>query len=404
MITSRAEEEVLLCCAREHLDEDSVKQLNALLQKDIEWSYLLRLARDHWVTPLLYWHLNAIDNRAVPRSVMQELEEDFQHNCKRVLFFIGELRQMVELFAASGIRVLPYKGVVLAQYAYENVALRAFSDLDLLIDQRDLHTIKALLLSIGYEPSAKLTETQERIVLSNREYAFKHSFRGTHVEVRWAVWKEGFSLTSIQMGLWERAVPTMLFDTDMLIMPPEDTLLLACVDATKHLWQDLQWICDVAGLIQAHTELNWNALLERARALGSERTLFVGLLLASDVLGTPIPKTVAQTAQSDRIATAAVEYIKQTLFREPKAERRTSIRPLTFHDMVAVLRSTERFRDRVRAVQVMALRPTFEDYRLLPLPAKLFKLYYIVRPLRLAMLYIAWRLKGPRDANKIAGD
>jgi hypothetical protein len=172
-------------------------------------------------------------------------------------------------------------------------------------------------------------------------------------------------------------------------------LLLACIHGTKHLWQDLRWICDVDGLIQAPGELDWGALLERARALGSERMLFLGLLLASDVLGTSIPKIVAQTAQSDSTAKALVKHIKQTLFQQPETQRGASIRPLTFQDTFAILRSKERVRDRVRAAYAMAFKPTLEEYRLLPLPATLFKLYYAVRPLHLVTRYIGWRIRRP---------
>jgi hypothetical protein len=190
-------------------DEETAKQLHALLQKGIEWSYLHRLARNHRITPLLYWHLNAADDSAVPRSVMEALKTDFQYNRKRGLFLIGELRQIVELFAANGIRVLPYKGAVLAQYVYENVALRTFSDIDILIEKHDLYKIKALLISIGYELREKFNETQERLCeLANYEYGFKHSSRGTPVEIQWAVWRKGLSLTPSQMGLWERAAST----------------------------------------------------------------------------------------------------------------------------------------------------------------------------------------------------
>jgi hypothetical protein len=396
MVTSRVEEELLLCCARTRRDEETAKQLHALLQKDIDWSYLLRLARNHWITPLLYWHLNAADERAIPRSFMDKLREDFENNCKRSRFLTVELCQIVEAFAANGLPVLPYKGAVLAQYAYGNVALRAFSDTDVLIEKRDLHTIKALLLSMGYEPSEKLDETQERIcVLSNYECAFTHSSRGTRVEIQWAVWREGLSLTPSQMGLWEHAASTTLFGRDMLITPPEDMLLLACVHGTKHLWQNLRSICDVAELIRAHGELDWDALLRRARALGSERMLFVGLLLASDVLGTPLPKIVAQPAQRDGTATALVKHVKQTLFQKPETGRGASVRPLTFHDTFVILRSKERVRDRVRAVLSMALKPTLAEYQLLPLPEKLFTLYYAVRPLHLVTQYIAWRIRKP---------
>jgi hypothetical protein len=58
-------------------------------------------------------------------------------------------------------------------------------------------------------------------------------------------------------------------------------LILACVHGTKHMWVRLCRFA-IAELIQAKGELDWDALLARARVVGSERILFVGLLLASD--------------------------------------------------------------------------------------------------------------------------
>lgn len=81
-MTPRAEEELLLCCARKQLDKETAKRLDELLQKDMEWSYPVRLVRDHRITPLLYSHLDAADNRAVPRYVINELQEDFEFNYK----------------------------------------------------------------------------------------------------------------------------------------------------------------------------------------------------------------------------------------------------------------------------------------------------------------------------------
>lgn len=112
-----------------------------------------------------------------------------------------------------------------------------------MIEKRDLHKVEALLLSIGYEPGENLNETQERIcALSDYERVFTHSSRATEVEIQWAVWRKGLSLTPLQMGLWERAALTTLFGTNMLITPPEFMLLLACVHGTKHVRQNLQWI------------------------------------------------------------------------------------------------------------------------------------------------------------------
>ena len=56
-----------------------------------------------------------------------------------------ELTRILELFSENDIEAIPYKGVVLAHEAYGSVGARVFSDIDLMVSEKDLKLITVIL-------------------------------------------------------------------------------------------------------------------------------------------------------------------------------------------------------------------------------------------------------------------
>ena len=95
---------------------------------------------------------------------------------------------------------------------------------------------------------------------------------------------------------------------------PEDLLLALCIHGSKHLWERLAWICDIAGLIESQQDLNWRQLIARARATGSERMLFMGLRLAVDLIGAQLPTEVETEIKADPVVTSLSGDVVRYLF------------------------------------------------------------------------------------------
>lgn len=85
----------------------------------------------------------------------------------------------------------------------------------------------------------------------------------------------------------QKAPSRSLLGTRLSTLSPEDFLFACCVHGTLHSWHYLSLTCDIAEIVRANTELNWDALMHDAEILHSERILFVGLCLATDLLGAP---------------------------------------------------------------------------------------------------------------------
>ena len=61
----------------------------------------------------------------------------------------------------------------------------------------------------------------------------------------------------------------------MSSLAPEDNLLLLCMHGAKHCWSRLERVCDVAELITSHSNLDWVALVSRAKVFGADSECFI---------------------------------------------------------------------------------------------------------------------------------
>jgi hypothetical protein len=146
-------------------------------------------------------------------------------------------------------------------------------------------------------------------------------------------------------------------------------LLILCVHASKDAWERLRYVCDVAELVHTHRDMDWRRVVERAGRLGSQRMLFVGLLLARDLLEMPLPEEVSRKAHADPAVQALVRRIGERLFQRidhsPSRFAEVPFRPIH-------MKMRERLRDKVRFLIRLATTHTVGDWMALPLPKPLF--------------------------------
>lgn len=369
------EAELLLCCARSCIDSERANLIRAMLRKNVDWTYLLQTASRHAMLPRLFWSLNTVCSEAVPKDVFNQLRDYFRFRAQHNLFLTGELLSLLRLFEIHGISAIPFKGPTLAAFAYDNLALREFGDLDILFHRQDVLRAKDLLISQGYRLT--LTDAQEAEYLrSQYAVSFICEDKRVVVDVHWGITAKHFHFPLDFDSLWQRLQPLSLAGTPVPSLPPEELLLLLCVHGTRDMWERLQCICDVAELIRAHQEIKWERAIEQADMLESKRMLFLGLLLASDLLGTTLPENVRQTIQTDPVAKILAAQMSRNLFRESDPLLRI-IELFFFH-----FRVTDGWRNRVLFCLYRAA-PNLDDQVFLPLPTFLSFLYYLIRPIRL---------------------
>lgn len=381
--------EVLLICASTQVNSERAKRLKTLLEENIGWAELIEMATRHKVMPLLYSNLNAICPEAVPKEILSKLKVEFQRHTRRCLFLSGQLVTLLNLFEGQGIPVLPFKGPVLAASAYGNLLLRQFGDLDILVHSQDIERAKALLLSEGYRMKIErieVTPEQEEAFVGSphihqfvREaaYPFFHPQKEVLVELHWGIMPKYFSYPIDGEALWNNLDSVSIAGKSVPNLSSENSLLALVGHGTKECWMELNRICDVTEYIHSHPQLDWAKLLEQARVKGGQRMLFLGLILAHNLLKAPIPEEIVQKIQVDSEVKLLADKVCDRLFCEVDSSMKDGS-TTRFH-----LRVRERLQDRIRYFFRVAVTPTTTDWLVWPLAEFPAFLYYLLRPIRL---------------------
>jgi len=363
----KTEEELLLCCARTNV---SPARIRSLTETQIDWDYFFLLARRHAVVPVVYRQLK--DH--VPPEDLQQFKKHSLENSARNVVLTAELCRVIELFAGEGIEAIPYKGPILSLFAYDDLALRRFVDLDVIVKKHDVARARDLLLADDYTLSKPLTpEQQELLLRTQHNLQFTKDNRRLIVELHWEVAPHLFASTVQGDTVWQNLVDFELNGTTMKTFSAEDLLFSLCVHGSRHLWERLGWICDVAELI-SRRNVNWTALLERAAQADAERMFLLGLHLAERLLDAPLPPEVKRLCDRDRRLSPLAANIIQHLFNGPEHVPATSTEIFRYN--LGVRKSLSA---RTRYV-VHMLRPTDGDITDHSLPSFA---YYLVRPFRL---------------------
>src|SRR5581483_413364 len=108
------------------------------------------------------------------------------------------------------------------------------------------------------------------------------------IDLHWRILPRYFPSPFDRIRICNRLGATSLFGEEIPDLVPEHLLLFLCAHASKHAFERLSWICDLARCLRV-LELDWPAVLAEAAASGTERQLLTGMKIAANLLGAPMP-------------------------------------------------------------------------------------------------------------------
>jgi hypothetical protein len=369
--------ELLICCATSVAKPERTARLHAIVDRGVDWKLVVHLAQRQAVMPLVYNYLTAVLGDALPPAAASDLRRAYFGNAVRNLSLARELVRVTTLLERGGVEPLALKGPALALAAYGAIALRQFTDLDLLVRASEVERTVEILLKDGYAPRAGFSAADLRR-RGAFEIAMVNPETPTEIDLHWRLVPPYFPLAPEGDGLWQRTVRIEVDGTAVRTLAPADHLLYLCAHGAKHGWEALGGICDLAELMR-HSAINWNDLCAQADHIGAHRVLALGLILANELLDAPVPESLLQAAlrepQVMRAAQCFIAYVRNPSGNGPGPYQRWSI----------PLRVITKPGARMRYVAARALLPSADDREFLRLPEALDPLYYLIRPLRVAL-------------------
>jgi hypothetical protein len=182
---SEACQKVLLraCSALGPHDWDGYENTLKALDED-NWRTLSALAVRHGLLGLVARGIDwAAERTGIQAPTLAELRAQRQAQLMQLMVHRRAARRVAETLVARGIRIVVYKGAVLAEEVYGDLSLRAFGDCDILVHPDQLNEAYDILQQLGYSPNDK--DGIRRLIDRDQQgIAVKHA-DGSTVDLHW---------------------------------------------------------------------------------------------------------------------------------------------------------------------------------------------------------------------------
>lgn len=284
--------------------------VEALALDEAQWKSVVALAVDERVHTYLYYNLQRLGVlSALPEPLYRQLHASYMGNVARNRVLLHYVEQILTAFAARDLPVIVLKGTYLVDQVYPTPGARAVGDTDLLLPPDRIAEAVAVLESLDYVGSEPFSPT----FLTVDKHLGIYRRAGHLVELHFELMDPHKPMPVPVDEIWQRAVPATVSGCPVLVLGPEDQLLHLCIHGTlqHQLNFDMRFLTDIVAYSQyAAQQLDWSALVARTLHMRWGHSVWLALMLASRLLGAPIPPEVCAQLQPSpldaRILTTAI--------------------------------------------------------------------------------------------------
>lgn len=322
MIKHSHENSLLAAAAALVIDSGRQQDVDELLAHDLNWRYLLEAAGRHGTIPLLFRAASASPmSSAIPGDVLETLRHTYLVSLMQNQKHYNSLKQVLTSLDENQVPVIVMKGAALCLTIYDDIALRPFGDLDILVHRKDVTLCQQRIESLGYEliRGIYFPLSDEE----NDEKGCEWSYRkeASVVEIHWDLLSRTTPL-NIDIDLFWRDPVTVEFNgRKTLLMSPENQLIHLCLHQYKHHWEHLRDLVDVGLLLKESGEsLDWDLVVANSKSQGLELCVYYTLALAQKLLAIELPSgSMAELlgqSRPSRAAGATLSLIVDRFFEE----------------------------------------------------------------------------------------
>ncbi len=374
-----SDHKVLIGCCQKEIDTASVLELLSTYSGQ-DYLRIHTLANKHGVYPLLYRTLKSI----TPATFSAATEELFKQSNMAIaqynMLMSAELLQLMHLFSENGMEAMAFKGPVLAEIAYGSATFRQYGDLDILIKKENIHETLSLLHKRGYTPEIALESSTLETFYKCVNVIGLHK-GAVRVEIHWELLSKNYAIEWDEEKLWRDTETVEVNRRPIKMLSFENHLLYLCAHGSKHLFERLEWVCDIDRLVRCQSKIDWDKLLIDAQAMGIERMLFLGLTLANVLFDLPLAQQIAKKADNSPIIKELIEKIIDSHYRDEISAGKS------YGSFGLLWQMRENLGDRLRFAYRALFAPKFDDFKFVVLPKKALFLYPLIRPIRLLVKY-----------------
>ena len=277
-------------CARINPDQKSLNQIKDLLAADLNWDLVLETGLREGILPLLYRNLKKFHGLLAENN-LNRLKHAYIQNVSRNLYLYSRIKPLIISVKNKAVKLVMIKGGRLAVDVYEDIGLRPFLDIDLLVSSPDRKKMVNILDDLGffrYMTQEALSQTKKK---DEDYWTFRPEYIKGDLPVELHYNFPGLlgKLNSEEL-MWKERQFIDFEETMLPVLSLEYELCLLSMHAAQHSYSRLSWITDIAE-ISSKKNLNWDKVLSICELEKISAVVFHSLKIVQSLW----PKTISST-------------------------------------------------------------------------------------------------------------
>lgn len=394
---------LIACCQTEPTKDDTSFILSYLNTERLDLNALISLANQHGILPLVYKTLKKVSESDLSPSscntshltrntlehLLVDLKSAYSQIARRNMLMSAELIRIMKLLEDNGIEALAFKGPVLSQMAYGDITLRQYSDLDILIQQKDVYQTNKLLSNHNYQSSINLKYLKNSALLDlSKDIDLYNQKNNILIELHWNLFESNLLLNSEHTNFLDKKTYIKINGNNIKTLSTDLLLLYLCIHGSKHIWERIEWIVDIDKIIRIHPAIDWTMIIQLAHKQRSINMLLLGLSLSSKFFDTPLPENIKIKIEKNSVISVLILSTIEFLNKSKGTLINSSFKKFQYYSLLQGKSSSK-----LQQLSHALFDISKEDFMLVKLPRNLKPLYYIIRPIRLIHEYCSIYIK-----------
>ncbi len=273
---------------------DNSSKTDKIIQQKNNWDFIYKFSCVHGLAPMLYSQLPKRYYPHIPVSIIKQLK----HEYLKILLInqkkIQEIKYLYKIFNAKKIKAYLLKGIALALFYYDDIALRPMGDIDIYLNKKEAQVAFKKLQQLGYIIPRGLYPSgfYQRIFSQVHQHfpSLYHKKKDILIEIHYQL----TTLTEFSKTLnpWLEKKEMISYEgIGFYLFVPEIMLLHNCL----HIYENflagsirLSWLYDLHQIIKKR-KLNWQFLLAVFTLLPE---VSYPIFICNEFLNTPLPENV----------------------------------------------------------------------------------------------------------------
>jgi hypothetical protein len=164
----------------------------------------------------------------------------------------------------------------------------------------------------GYRPRDRSHNELDAAHAGEPYHVFVKKNSVLRVDLQWVMAHDQFAFHLDRPEIWDHLIPVSINGQVVRGLVPEDLLIILCVHGSKHAWERLKWVVDVAEVLRSQ-ELNWKRIFSTATKWKGRRMVLLGLALANRLMEVPLPVNILNTIAADHEVTVLARRMPKSM-------------------------------------------------------------------------------------------